>query len=115
MKALFLTLTMLFAVVVTAQDIKPKLEKEGDLVKATYFHENGEVAQTGFFKAGKVHGEWRAYDIEGNKTAIAHYNAGKKVGKWFVWDGKILNEINYEDHRIVSTKKWDNGNAIVIN
>lgn len=39
-----------------AQTEKPVLEKEGNLVKATYYHENGKVKQQGYFKNGKLDG-----------------------------------------------------------
>lgn len=89
---------------------KPTLEKQGDLVKVVYYHHNGTIAQTGFFKEGKLHGEWKQFNTKGNKTALAHYNKGEKVGKWFFWIGNTLNEVNYEDSRIASVHTWkDNG------
>ena len=44
-------LLVLFSFTLNAQDsIKPKFEKEGELTKVMFYHDNGEVAQTGYFK-----------------------------------------------------------------
>jgi len=117
MKNVILTFAMLFTVVVLAQNEakKPLLEKEGELVKATYFHENGKVAQTGFYLNGKLQGEWKAYDAEGNKIAVGNYNQGKKTGKWFFWSQGTLSEVDYTDNRIVNATTWNNANSIVVN
>lgn len=89
-----------------AQDIEPKFEKAGDLVKATYFYEDGTIKEQGFFKDKKLTGTWTSFDIKGNKTAIAHYEAGKKVGKWFMWKEDGLKEIDYKDNTIASVQTW---------
>ena len=36
---------------------EPKLEVVGNLVKATYYHDNGQIQQEGFFKDGKLEGK----------------------------------------------------------
>ncbi|QLE01295.1 nicotinic acid mononucleotide adenyltransferase [Galbibacter sp. BG1] len=115
MKNTILIFAMLFSFVMVAQngEQKPKLEKEGDMVKATYFHENGEIAQTGYYLDGKLHGEWKAYDETGKKIALAEYKNGEKTGKWFFWDNKSLNEVNYEDSRITGVTTWTNANPVV--
>ena len=49
-----------------AQDsIKPKFEKEGELTKAVFYHDNAEIAQTGYFKNEKRHGNWISYHPSG--------------------------------------------------
>lgn len=89
-----------------AQAPKPQLEAEGNKVKATYFYENGQVQQTGFYKDGKLDGKWVSYDKEGNKLAIAEYKKGEKVGKWFHWNASTLSEVDYSDNKIASVKNW---------
>ncbi len=89
-----------------AQEVKPKLEKKGDLVEATFYHDNGEIAQKGFYKDGKLHGTWKSYDVNGKKVALGSYENGKKVGKWLFWTEKTLKEVNYEDSRIASVSEW---------
>ena len=60
MKRTFLIIALfLFAFTATAQEQKVSLEKKGDLVEATYYHDNGKVAQTGTFKNEKLHGQRR--------------------------------------------------------
>ena len=37
-----------------AQAKKPVLEQDGNLVKATYYYDNGQIQQQGHFKDGKL-------------------------------------------------------------
>ena len=99
-----------------AQDkVSPTIEKQGDLTLVTYYHDNGEVQQTGAFDSnGKLHGEWKSFDVEGNKIAIGNYENGNKVGKWFFWEGDSLKEVDYIDSKIVSVNKWDNKTKVAI-
>lgn len=116
MRNIMILFAVLFSVSLLAQDeIKPKYEIEGELVKATYYHDNGEVAQTGYYLDGKVHGEWKAYNPEGKKIAMGNYEQGEKVGKWFFWSDQKLSEVNYEDSRLASVTTWNNSNSIVVN
>ena len=100
----------LFAILISgvtfAQENNPKLEAVGELVKTTYYFENGKVQQEGFFKNGKLDGTWISYDVNGAKTSVATYDSGVKTGKWLFWTGKILNEVDYSNSRIASVKTW---------
>ncbi len=89
-----------------AQEKKPILEQEGNLVKATYYHSNGKIQQQGFFKDGKLDGKWVAFDEQGNKTSMGEYKEGEKSGKWFFWSEKSLSEVDYSNSRIASVKSW---------
>ncbi|GEL10676.1 MORN repeat variant [Flavobacterium glycines] len=112
MKKFVILVAVLFSGVIFAQEAKPVLEPFGKKVKATYFYDNGQVQQVGFFKNGKLEGTWVSYDESGNKTAIAEYKNGKKVGKWFFWTDAsekgfaTLSEVDYSDNRIASVKNW---------
>ncbi|WP_422106222.1 toxin-antitoxin system YwqK family antitoxin [Winogradskyella sp.] len=117
MKRLMILVLMVSVSFIYAQDSnEPKLEKKGDLTYVTYYHDNGEVSQTGMFNVnGKVHGEWKSYDIKGNKVAMGNYDDGKKVGKWFFWQGDSLKEVDYIDSKIVSVNQWDNKTKVALN
>ena len=117
MKKLIALLVMLSVSFGYAQENKEaKLEKIGDSTYITYFHDNGEISQTGMFNAeGKVHGEWKMYDVAGKKIALGSYDNGKKVGKWFFWEGESLKEVDYIDSRIVSINQWDSKTKVAIN
>lgn len=84
----------------------PKHEVLGDLVKSTYFHENGTVSQEGYYKNGKVHGKWTSYDASGKKKAMGEYNEGVKSGKWIFWNDITLSEVDYSESRVASVKIW---------
>lgn len=110
-KCLFLV-TMLFSGIIIAQESKPVLEPFGKKLKATYFYENGQVQQEGFFENGKLEGTWLSYDEQGNKTSSGEYSKGVKTGKWFFWsqnDDNVfttLSEVDFSNNRIASVKNW---------
>jgi antitoxin component YwqK of YwqJK toxin-antitoxin module len=102
-----ITICMLsIAAIGYTQEKQPTFKAEGDLVKATYYYEDGSVKTEGYFKDKKITGEWIRFDKDGTKTEIAFYNIGKKVGKWFIWSKDSLKEINYENNSIASVKDW---------
>ncbi len=98
-----------------SQDKATNYEKEGDLVKATYFYDNGDVKVQGYFKDKKLTGTWKSFDKQGNKTQMAQYNEGKKVGKWFVWGKDSLKEITYMNNAIVSVNDWKSESRLAYN
>ncbi|MDO5607203.1 MAG: nicotinic acid mononucleotide adenyltransferase [Capnocytophaga sp.] len=111
---LYSVVVMLLGYIGYAQQ-KPTLEKEGELIKATYYHDNGQVAQCGFYKDGKPHGEWKQFDSEGSKSAIGHYENGRKTGKWFFWNNDTLSEVNYQESRIASVQHWKESGTLAVN
>jgi antitoxin component YwqK of YwqJK toxin-antitoxin module len=106
MKKYIILSAILFSALTFAQENNPKLEAVGELVKTTYYFENGKIQQEGFFKDGKLDGIWTSYDVNGNKLAVATYDNGQKTGKWFFWNGTNLNEVDYSNSRIASVKTW---------
>lgn len=88
-----------------AQETEPKFEKQDDLVKATYYHDNGMVKETGFFKADKLHNKWVSYNDEGKITVVAIYNNGQKDGKWYLVGEDAVKEVTYKLNKIVSVKE----------
>ncbi|WP_299109027.1 nicotinic acid mononucleotide adenyltransferase [uncultured Winogradskyella sp.] len=117
MKKIVVVIVMLCVGFTYGQDkTQTKLEKKGDLTIATYYHDNGEVQQIGAFNVdGKLQGEWTSFDTDGNKVSVGTYNAGKKVGKWFFWEGDSLQEVDYIDSRIVTVNKWNNKTKVAVN
>ena len=99
-------LACMFAFTAMQAQVEPKYEKAGDLVKVTYFYKDGKIKEQGFFKDKKLEGTWVTFDNKGNKTAIAHYESGKKVGKWFMWHQDGLKEVDFKDNTIASVQTW---------
>jgi len=89
-----------------SQEKQPTYVAKGDLIKATYYYEDGSIKTQGFFKDKKLSGEWVSYDQSGKKIQLAYYNEGKKVGKWFIWSEESLKEINYKDNVVASVNIW---------
>lgn len=95
---------------------QPTKEKQGNFTMVTYYHDNGEIQQTGTFNVeGKLHGEWTSFDTQGNKVAVATYNNGKKEGKWFFWTGNVLKEVDYSSNKIASVNEWIQNEVVASN
>lgn len=115
MKKILTILLLLTFTIASAQEVKPTYEKSDDMVKATYYYNDGSVKEQGFFKDKKLSGEWIAYDKAGNKTLIAKYSKGKKVGKWFAMNGLTIKEISYNENVIVSVRELEKNHMLAIN
>lgn len=106
---------LLFSLTISAQkSTEPQFEKEGDLTKAVFFHDNGDIAQTGYFKDNKRHGNWVSYQPSGKKSAMGSYELGMKNGQWFFWKGNDLIEVIYEDNKIINVLEWNNSEKKLI-
>jgi antitoxin component YwqK of YwqJK toxin-antitoxin module len=114
MKKIIIAALMLSAGVLSAQEIKPKYEIVNQMVKATYFYDNGNIKQEGFYKDGKLHGKWISFNEDGSKQALGEYENGTKTGKWFFWNNVTLNEVDYTDSRVADVKTWSR-DAVVLN
>jgi antitoxin component YwqK of YwqJK toxin-antitoxin module len=115
MKKLFIAAMLVVSGVISAQDANVKHEVVDQMVKSTFYHDNGQVKQEGFYKDGKVHGQWVSYDENGKKVAMGQYNEGKKIGKWLFWSGMDLTEVDYTDSRVAQVKKWSEGAIVIVN
>lgn len=114
MKTGIFVLAMLFFTGITAQSIEPKFAQKGPVVEATYFHSNGTIAQHGYFLNNKRHGDWKMFDNQGNKLAMGTYKEGERSGKWFIWSGETLNELDYQNNTIAHHIAWNNKDTAVV-
>ncbi len=114
MKHLLYIFAIIFTSSIYAQDLTPKYEVQGELVKVQKFYDNGSVKEEGFYLNTRPHGTWYAYDQEGKKTTIAQYDNGQKVGKWLIWTGEILNEVNYQNNTIADVQQWKEAEKVAI-
>ena len=86
-----------------------------NLIEATLYHDNGVVAQKGYYtKDNKLQGEWISYDTNGVKTAVAQYNNGAKVGTWKFLQGETIKEVTYANSRIAKVQTWESKNTQVV-
>lgn len=110
MKKIIILVAVLFSGVIYAQDSKPVLEPFGKKIKATYFYENGQVQQEGYFVDGKLDGIWVSYNEDGDKTASGEYVSGVKTGKWFFWSKdsqkSSLCEVDFSGNKVEKVKNW---------
>jgi len=105
MKKYMIIGAVLISGMISAQKVAPKLEVVNNMVKATYYYDNGQIQQEGFFKEGKLDGKWIAYDTNGNKKSIGEYSNGQKIGKWFFWNEANLSEVDYSNNQIAYVSK----------
>lgn len=114
MKKYLLIAVMMLSGMAFAQDIQPVLEAEGQLVKATYYYDNGQVQQVGYFKDGKLDGKWTSYDANGNVQTIAEYTNGEKSGKWMYFSNAVATkEVAFSGNSIAAVKNFSQ-NAIAV-
>lgn len=104
MKKIILIALMMVSGMIFAQG-EPQLEAVGQLVKATYFYDNGSVQQVGYFKDGKLEGKWTSYSENGAIQTIAEYSNGDKTGKWQFFDNAVaVKEVDYSKNQIAVIK-----------
>lgn len=115
MKKLLAIICLLSFSLVQAQNKEPKFEAAGDLVKATYYYEDGTIHKQGFFKNKKLTGEWTQFDEKGNKVAVGYYKEGKKVGTWIQWRNNTLRQIKYNNNTIASVSDWKEDSRLATN
>ena len=106
MKKIFITTLLVFSGVFYAQEVKPKFEVVDNMVKATYYFDNGQIKQEGFYLDGKLHGKWISYTEAGTKQTMGEYEKGAKVGKWFFWSTNSLKEVDFDTNKIEEVKNW---------
>ena len=109
------TISLLAGSAFSQEKVQDEFVKEGKVITATLYHENGMVAQTGFYTLdNKLEGEWISYDAVGNKTAVAHYNKGNKVGTWYFYQGNEIKEVNYSNSKVAKVTSFKITDAVVI-
>lgn len=114
MKKVVIAIVLLVSSLSFAQEVKPKFEVVDQKVKATYFYDNGQVKQQGYYLDGKLHGKWVAYNEDGTKQTMGEYEKGAKTGKWFFWSDTSLSEVDFSESRIAEVKKWSK-EVLVVN
>ena len=88
-----------------AQEIEPTFEKQDDLVKATYYHDNGMIKEVGYFKDQKLHDQWIRYDNSGKVSVVANYDNGIKEGKWYIVGEESTKEITYKANKLIKVEE----------
>jgi len=107
-KLVVLVLLALIANVSFAQEVyKDKLVANGDLIEVVKYHDNGAIAQTGFYTLqNKLEGKWVSYNRSGDRVAVATYDSGRKVGTWLFYQGDTMREVIYEDARVAKVNTY---------
>lgn len=113
-KILFLALTLTVTIGFSQKEKEVKLNKETNLIEATYYHDNGEISQKGTFDlAGKLHGDWMNYDEAGVKVSEGSYTNGIRTGKWFFWADGNVKEVEFDNNVIASVVNKESASGVV--
>ena len=102
MKKLVIAAVLLVSSLSFAQEVKPKLEVVNEMVKATYYYDNGQVKQEGIYLDGKLHGKWVSYNEDGTKQTSGEYNQGEKVGTWTFYNAATIKKVAFSNSRVAS-------------
>ncbi|MCR9183472.1 MAG: nicotinic acid mononucleotide adenyltransferase [Flavobacteriaceae bacterium] len=115
-KLILMIVVLVLGTQVYAQETqKRELVKNGDLIEATIFHDNGLISQEGQYNLdGTLQGTWISYDVNGNKTAVAKYNNGEKVGTWLFYEGDVLKEVKYSNSKVAQVTTWKEGETQIV-
>lgn len=116
MKNICVLIAFLFANVLFAQDndASVKVERVSDnTVKVITFHQNGQIAQTGFVKNKKLDGKWESFDASGERVSSGNYSAGQKVGQWFFWNEDQLTEVDFNENKVTSVNLWQDSKSSI--
>ena len=96
--------------------IKPTFEAQGDLIQATYFHENGSIQQQWCFtKQVVLEGLWTSVDFQCNKLSKGYYSDGLKTGQWLFWTENVLKEVDFLDSKIINVSEWRQKSDVALN
>lgn len=72
------------------------VEVTKSLVKATYFHDNGKVSETGYYLNEKLFGYWETFDVAENKIASGFFENNERTRDWNYWkNGELIQVIEY--------------------
>lgn len=95
--------------------IKTIVDLGKGLNKVTWYYENGNVAEEGFYLQGKKHGTWTSFDESGNKNGVANWNRDKKEGDCYVMhpNGQIKYHLVYSDNKKVKAAEWDENGTLI--
>jgi antitoxin component YwqK of YwqJK toxin-antitoxin module len=105
MKKILLIVAIMMGGFAFSQSNNPVLEEEGQLVKATYYYDNGKIQQVGYFKDGKLDGKWTSYEVNGSIKSVAEYTNGVKSGTWIInTNGILANEVDFSNNQVVAVR-----------
>lgn len=111
-----MVLSLVTSLTYAQKEREVKLNKETNLVEATYFHDNGKVSQEGTFNLdGKLHGNWISFDEEGVKISEGSYSNGIKTGKWLFWNDGAVKEVEFSNNVIANVVDKENNPGITKN
>lgn len=115
MKKFYFLAVFFLSVGIFAQDelSNTVVEKEGNLLKVSMYHDNGQLAQQGFLKNNKLHGKWVRYAQDGSQQCIAFYKKGKREGTWLFWNDDQLTQVEFKENAIVRELTWESSSKIV--
>ncbi|MGC6421573.1 MAG: toxin-antitoxin system YwqK family antitoxin [Flavobacteriaceae bacterium] len=116
MKTTFFTLFILaLSMPLSFGQNRTEYKKERKLVSVVSFHDNGQIAQKGYLKNNKLHGEWISFSDTGEKLAQGQFLKGKKIGKWFFWTADQMTEVTFKENKVIDSVIWQKETIAAVN
>ncbi len=94
---------------------RTEYKKERNLIRVVKYYDNGQIAEKGYFKNSKLHGDWVSYSETGSKLAQGQFLNGKKTGKWFFWHMSKMTEVTFKDNKATGAVVWEKGALVAVN
>ena len=77
------------------------VELDQNIVKATYYFEDGGVYETGFFVNQKLDGKWTTYTADQLIQCTAYFSNNEKVGDWtFYKNGQVFQVVSFSNDQM---------------
>lgn len=112
--AILLIMALTFSTAFAQKEKEVKLNKETNLIEATYFHDNGNISQQGTFDLdGKLHGDWLKYNEKGDLISEGTYTKGIRTGTWKFISNGVVKEVEFDNNVIASVVDKGNKSSLV--
>lgn len=115
MKTLALILALTISGGLFAQSKPTYTQINSNTVKVTWYHDNGNIRETGFFTNDKKDGIWISFDENGKKLSEASFNKGEKDGNWTFWNeqGAVTFHMVYDNGKRLLATQWDENGKLI--
>lgn len=126
MRSLLLTIVLMMANGLWAQEIlsqerwpdgsiRATRYSEGDRIHFITYHENGKVKEVGAFLKGRRDGAWKQFTDTGALLAQASFSNGQRQGIWEFRNAanKPLGRLNFQNGVLMHSEQLDEQGALV--
>lgn len=83
--------------------------------KVIKYHDNGMIAEEGYYKNGLKNGCWFAYNGKGKQISRVFFDKGQRTGVWNIeaYNAEYSYQVAYEDNKAVQIQKLDAEGTVI--